>query len=305
MQFILPERSDVMALNECRIERETSLMSNRASGAVAVPVEGATMQTTMVAQRRLAFACSGWGSPTVVLETGLGADSAEWASVERGVASFARVYRYDRAGRGGSDRAPTHRDAYGIVDELHELLCAADVSGPYVLVGQSFGGLLMRVFAKRYRAEVAGLVLVDSMHEDQFAVLGPAFPPETPSDPPALADVRRFWTSGWKRTDSTIERIDFIAAIRQGLDVTSLDELPLHVITAGSYLHLPLPSASYGAKLQELWEGLQARFLLLSSRSSQTFARASGHFVQRDDPFTVVEAVRDVHQRALAAMGTI
>jgi pimeloyl-ACP methyl ester carboxylesterase len=240
-----------------------------------------------------------------VLETGLGAESAELASVERSVSSFARVCRYDRAGRGASDRAPTPRDAHAIVDELHELLRAADVSGPYVVVGQSLGGLLMRVFAKRYRAEVVGLVLVDSMHEDQFDVFGPAFPPATPSDPPALADIRRFWTSGWKSTDSTVERIDFVEAIRQGRAVTSLGELPLHVITAGSYLHMPLVPAFHREKLQGLWEGLQARFLRLSSRSSQTFARASGHFVQRDDPRTVVEAIRDVHQRALAAMKTI
>ena len=278
-------------------------MNTQTPNTMATRLDGASMQMINVDQRRLAFDCSGRGSLTVVLETGLGAESEEWKSVQRDVASFARVFRYDRAGRGASDRAPTPRDAHAIVDDLSGLLRIADISGPYVLVGQSLGGLLMRVFAEKYRPEVVGLVLVDSMHEDQFDVFGPTFPPATPSDPPALAQIRAFWTEGWKSTDSTVERIDLVEAIRQGREVTSLGELPLHVITAGSYLHMPLVPAVHREKLQGLWEGLQARFLRLSSRSTQTSARASGHFVQRDDPRTVVEAIRDVHQRALASMG--
>jgi pimeloyl-ACP methyl ester carboxylesterase len=278
-------------------------MKAHTSDAMAARPDEATMQTIRVDERQIAFACSGRGSPTVVLETGLGAESEEWTSVQNAVAGFARAFRYDRAGRGASDRAPLPRDAHAIVDELRGLLRKADVPGPYVLVGQSLGGLLMRVFAKRYRSEVVGLVLVDSMHEDQFDVFGPSFPPPTPSDPPTLAQIRAFWTGGWKSTDSTVERIDLVASIRQGREVTSLGELPLRIITAGSYLHMPLVPAAHREKLQELWEGLQVRFLRLSSRSTQTFARTSGHFVQRDDPRAVVEAIRDVHQRAFATMG--
>jgi len=73
----------------------------------------------------------------------------------------------------------------------------------------------MRVFAQEYRADAAGLVLVDSMHEDQFDVFGPTFPPPTPSDPPALEGMRRFLDGRLERLDSTVERIDFVEAIRQ------------------------------------------------------------------------------------------
>jgi pimeloyl-ACP methyl ester carboxylesterase len=300
MQFILERRSDVVR-SPIASELETLLMKAHTSDTTAARSDQAAMQIIRVDERQIAFACSGRGSPTVVLETGLGAESEEWTSVQKAVAGFARTFRYDRAGRGASDRAPTPRDAHAMVDELHELLRAADVSGPYVLVGQSLGGLLMRVFAKRYPAEVVGLVLVDSMHEDQFDVFGPTFPTPTPSDPPALAQIRAFWTGGWKSTDSTVERIDFVETIRQGREVTSLGELPLHVITAGTYLHMPLVPAAHREKLQGLWEGLQARFPRLSSRSTQNFVRTSGHFVQRDDPHAVVEAIRDVHRRALSS----
>jgi pimeloyl-ACP methyl ester carboxylesterase len=278
-------------------------MNKRIPDAMAPPADRSAMQFIRMEQRELAFACFGQGLPTVVLETGLGAESAEWETVERGVASFARVFRYDRAGRGRSTPAPTPRDAHMIVDELHGLLRLAGIPGPYVLVGQSLGGLLMRVFAQRYRSNVAGLVLVDSMHEDQFEVFGPTFPPSTPSDPPALAGMRQFWTGGWKRPDSTVERIDLLEAIRQGREVVSLGDLPLHIITAGTYLQMPLVPPTHRNALQGLWEGLQARFLTLSSRSTQTFARTSGHFVQRDDPQAIIEVIREVHQRARAATG--
>jgi pimeloyl-ACP methyl ester carboxylesterase len=270
------------------------------SDSFAARPDGTSTQLIKVGQRELAFACSGLGSPTVVLETGLGAESTDWASVQRSVASFARVFRYDRAGRGASDPTAAGRDAHAIVDELRGLIRIADISGPYVLVGQSLGGLLMRVFADRYRADVVGLVLVDSMHEDQFDVFGPAFPPPTPSDPPALAEMRRLWTGGWKTADSTVERIDLAEIIRQSRGVASLGELPLHIVTAGSYLHMPFMPKARREMLQGLWEGLQARLLQLSSRSTQTFVRTCRHFAQRDDPQAVVEAIRDVHQRVLA-----
>jgi len=130
----------------------------------------ATAKTRMIdiGGRRLALTCSGSGSPSVVLETGLGAESADWAAVQRGVEGFARVCRYDRAGRGASDPAPSPRTAADLADDLRYLLWAGGVPAPYVLVGHSLGGLLARVFAQRYAGEVAGIVLVDSMHERQF-----------------------------------------------------------------------------------------------------------------------------------------
>jgi pimeloyl-ACP methyl ester carboxylesterase len=260
----------------------------------AADMGAGSMQSVRIDEREIAFAVSGRGSPTVILETGLGAESADWEMVERELACFSRVFRYDRAGRGMSSPARGPRDAHMIVDDLHRLLRAAGVPGPYLLVGQSLGGLLMRVYAQRYPAEIAGLVLVDSMHEDQFAVIGPAFPPPLPSEPPALTEIRAFWTGGWKRPDSTAEHIDLVQAIQQGREVVSLGALPLHVITAGSYLHLPLVPADRRDSLQFLWEELQERFLRLSSCATQTLVRKSGHFVQRDDPGAVVEAVRDV-----------
>ena len=98
------------------------------------------------------------GGPTVVLEAGHGNDSTIWLSVQVAVGPDTRVCSYDRANApgGASDPAPTPRTAEEVVADLHALLAAAEVPGPYVLVGHSLGGLFVRLYAGRYPDEVAG-----------------------------------------------------------------------------------------------------------------------------------------------------
>ena len=124
---------------------------------------------------RLHIACSGLGSPTVVLESGLANRSADWDIVQPQVASLTRVCSYDRAGIGWSDNGPEPREPLRIASELRTLLARADVPGPYVLAGHSFGGLYMRMFASEYPDQVAGMVLVDASHPDQWAYAPPEY----------------------------------------------------------------------------------------------------------------------------------
>jgi pimeloyl-ACP methyl ester carboxylesterase len=113
--------------------------------------------------------CLGQGSPTVVLDGGLGEWSAQWVRVQQEVSGTTRVCAYDRAGMGWSEMGPEPRDAKQISSELHALLDVGDIEGPYVLVGHSFGGLYMQTYAARYPEEVAGVALVDSSQPDQFS----------------------------------------------------------------------------------------------------------------------------------------
>jgi pimeloyl-ACP methyl ester carboxylesterase len=114
-----------------------------------------------VGTHRLHVLEKGQGSPTIVLEAGLMSTVLSWSEIQRTLARSYRVVSYDRAGLGWSDLGPMPRTSERMVTELHTLLERAAIPPPYVLVGHSFGGLTMPLFAARYPQEAAGVVLVD------------------------------------------------------------------------------------------------------------------------------------------------
>jgi pimeloyl-ACP methyl ester carboxylesterase len=130
-----------------------------------------------VGGHRLHLICQGTGQPTVVFDAGLGDSHLSWAEVLPQVAQTTRACAYDRAGYGYSDDGPVPRSSARIAAELHSLLTKANIADQVVLVGHSFGGLNVRMYAYQYPCQVAGLVLVDPSHEDQL-----------PSWPPSVAD---------------------------------------------------------------------------------------------------------------------
>jgi pimeloyl-ACP methyl ester carboxylesterase len=117
------------------------------------------------------FRCTGEGSPAVVVEGGLGDFSTDWTLVQSGVAAFTRVCTYDRAGYAWSEPGPRPRTFAQINLELKEGLKALGERPPFVLVGHSFGGPVVRAYAAAYPGDVAGMVLVDGVHEDQRVVI--------------------------------------------------------------------------------------------------------------------------------------
>jgi pimeloyl-ACP methyl ester carboxylesterase len=114
-----------------------------------------------VGHHRLHIRCDGESGPPVIFDAALGGSSLSWSLVQPAVARLTRACSYDRASFGWSDAGPLPRTADRIADELHELLCAAAVPPPYVLVGHSYGGLVMRLYASRHPNDVAGLVLIE------------------------------------------------------------------------------------------------------------------------------------------------
>lgn len=149
-----------------------------------------------VGGRSLNLYCSGSGSPAVILESGGNANGYAWVLVQPKIAGFTRACWYDRAGQGWSDPPPTPRTSASIINDLHEVLHRGGVSPPYVLVGWSIGGELVRIFTAKFPDEVAGLVLVDSGHPDQNE------PPSEKSPynlmPPA---EREFLCAAWPAMD--------------------------------------------------------------------------------------------------------
>lgn len=126
-----------------------------------------------VGAHRLHLRCAGAGSPAVVFDAALGASSLSWSLVHPPVARVTTACTYDRAGFGWSDAGPRPRSAGRIADELATLLQAAGVAPPWVLVGHSFGGLVVRLLAARRPADVAGLVLVEPAIPEEWVQPAP------------------------------------------------------------------------------------------------------------------------------------
>jgi pimeloyl-ACP methyl ester carboxylesterase len=128
-----------------------------------------------VGGHRLHLNCAGTGSPTVILESGLGEAGAYWRWISTAIARDTKVCVYDRAGRGWSEPASVPQDGFAVARDLHVLLERAHVQGPFVLVGHSSGAQYVRIFAGRYPEQVAGMVLLDGQPAEAFEGL-PSFP---------------------------------------------------------------------------------------------------------------------------------
>lgn len=125
-------------------------------------------------KRRLYVVEKGEGAPTVLFEAGIAATNLNWHHIQQSVACFTATASYDRSGLGWSSPCHTQRTPRNIAAELHTMLQAAGIKPPYILVGHSFGGLVVRRYAVTYPEDVAGVVLVDPMRCDEWPPLNPA-----------------------------------------------------------------------------------------------------------------------------------
>jgi pimeloyl-ACP methyl ester carboxylesterase len=250
------------------------------------------MKPIQIDGRSLAYELTGRGETTVILETGIGAESAEWSPVEAALTYRARALRYDRAGRGASAPAADVRTVPDMLDDLNALLEASGARAPFLVVGHSFGGVLARAFAKARPRETCGLILAESMHPRQFDLLGPLFPKPADDDAKPLAEMRTFWQTGWRQTDSTAERVDFVRALAaDDISAGSLKNLPVRVLSAASFDAAPFIDEDARHRLQARWNELQRELVSISNDSESIFLEQSGHFIQRDQPDAIAHAV--------------
>lgn len=231
--------------------------------------------------RSLYLDCRGAGTPTVVLESGMGDGAGAWAAVHDALAQTTRTCAYDRAGRGSSDPRGRHTlaDAAG---DLRALLDAAGESGPFVVVGHSLGGDHVRLFADRYRDEVSGLVFVDTFNPDL----------ETDWIHPLLGPFRSEYEArldGLRAVVSSVEGLDWPASEAQ-LRATSLDGLPIEVLRAPRAE--PRLDEATNAAIAAAWEG--AYESLSPGLVRYQLAWGAGHVIQSDRPDLVIAAVRDL-----------
>lgn len=236
-----------------------------------------------VGGHRLHIDCVGTGSPTVVLQNGLGGMSVLWSRITEQASRTTRVCAYDRAGQGWSDDVDAPQDGVAIAEDLHALLERAGETGPYVVVGHSAGGPYAMTFAAHYPDEVAGMVLVDSMSPDAFGDL-PGFAAEQsmmhrglgvlPSltrlgtgrilptaawsslPEPAASQVRAIAASPRGMRSMRDEQSMYPKVFAQARRLTSLEAKPLVVLIATESIDK-----------NEEWVDLQARLAALSTNS--------------------------------------
>lgn len=281
-----------------------------------------------VGGHRLHIHCLGTGSPTVVVDGGAGAWSIFYRSLQERIAGTTRACVYDRAGLGWSEEGPAPRSSERMAAELEALLNASEERPPYVLVGHSLGGWNARLLAHRRPDLVAGVVLVESAHEEQWERLPPearsaleagirryrsaaaaarsgslpagSVPPGPfAEDQPSLrAAYRAQMTSALTYETMAAEVEGSTESAAAVAEIGDLGEIPLAVVTARNSFAafegtgIPVDAADAA------WFEMQRELVSLSDDSRWFVSETGDHRIQRTDPDLVVEAVLDVVDRA-------
>lgn len=262
----------------------------------------------------------GTGGPTVVMDAALGNNCLDWSLVQPEIEKFTRVITYDRAGYAWSDESPLERNSENMVKELHTMLHNSGVPAPYVLVGHSLGGVNVRLFASMYPDEVAGVILVDSSHEEQLEKL-PKFDLPWHLKPAAAIAISKlgisrfmnyFETDNSEKYSQNIQKLynlqklstkstralsyefsNFEQSFNQLKNAGGLlGDKPLTVITAGKQ---PTDeNLEPEDPWNKAWRELQSNLVTKSSHGKQVFAENSSHMINYEQPEIIVEAVREM-----------
>jgi pimeloyl-ACP methyl ester carboxylesterase len=270
---------------------------------------------------RLHIYCLGHGTPTIVVSPGVGVWSVQWSRIQDALAPDTRVCTYDRAGYGWSDLAPSPTSAARAAEELHLLLRTAGEAPPYVLVGESYGGYVARLFVARYHNEVAAVVLVESAHERQWDEIPEAttlmvqgrrqvkvarwlseigmfrvWPLDRGDDLPLTVRPRLIAAQANPQTYVALgnEMAGVLTSAQQVARAAPMGDLPLVVVSAGHSFdkffsskerHLTEP-------MNEKWMGLQNELARLSTNSVHMVSATATHGIAREQPDFVIAAIR-------------
>lgn len=247
-------------------------------------------QMLSIKDQRVRIVLDRKGTPAAVFESGLGEDASTWAAVQPEVAKFTTALAFDRPGLGASAPTTAPRDGVTLARELRDLLATAHLPPPYILVGHSLGGAVIQLFANQYPAEIAGLVLVDP--EDGRIVLGlksKLSAKEWHDRQAALARFGPMPAAVQREYDATVSQTGTeVARIRK------LPKVPTILLTATAVD----PSFPGNPQEQKLKWDLHRELMTANPAIKQVMVPKSRHYIQNDDPKKVIEAIREVWDRA-------
>jgi pimeloyl-ACP methyl ester carboxylesterase len=279
-----------------------------------------------VNHHKLHLYCVGSGSPTILLEAQATSSSVDWGYVQPQLAEITRTCAYDRAGFAWSEPGTPPRTAQQAANELHELLEAAGETGPFILVGASYGGHIVRIFAHDYPTEVQGVVLVDARPEKLYSI-----PKIQDQSRASLASLRVITFLG----DCGLSRL-FLATMKEKLipayavphynahpgsfeivfqsklwhaiyeealieetsdaqvaAIETYGDLPLIVLRHGKPMFASLPEQE-AQDMEQKWAAFQTEIASKSSNGQVIVAENSGHGIQFEQPSVVIEAVQQL-----------
>lgn len=286
---------------------------------VATPPEFATLPDG----RQMHMTCAGEGAPAVILDYGAGGTmKKDWGDLAATISAEAktRVCAYDRAGRGLSDPAATTRTAAAVASDIEQMLTAANIQTPVVVVGHSLGSYHVRQFANSYPDKTAGLVLVDPSGDGQLERFNAAIPQmaqlqadrvktqadlncvdrlvakPVPPDDPLAQQCGGNDPVAISATMSEIEEMPGASTASLVATRRSYGDMPVIVLTRTDYDSGMPPTFTQQDKdaMRSIWESMHAEMAALSTRGEQRFIPNAGHYIQRDAPEAVVKAVADV-----------
>ena len=267
-----------------------------------------------IGTHRLHINCIGEGSPSVIIDSGIGGFSLEWINIQNSLADNVRICSYDRAGYGWSEPGPAPRTTARIADELQTLLIEAKIPAPYILVGHSFGGYNIRYFASKHSELVTGMVLIDSSHPEQFnteefkrvsveskteytekrknsirvRIIRPIIAHNFPRENMRIAS--RLMMS-IKSKNTLMNELDFMeVSAKQVASRTNnrTHQFPVMIITRGKRVW---PENRIGDSRERQWSRLQSDLQNISFQSEQLMAYESGHIIHLDQPELVSESI--------------
>lgn len=249
--------------------------------------------------------CQGEGSPTVIVDVGLGDDSTDWLAVQQGVAADSRICVFDRPGYGWSDFGPQPRNSMRIAYELETLLDRAKIKPPYVMVGHSFGGYNIRIFTANHPEQVQGMVLVDASHEDQYERFQISLPQHYNRRSNILVLPKDIGDEAYMNKPKVLRERAFHAA---RAEISSLSQSAEQVQQHRKLPDIPLVIVSRGKPewfgdlsqqtREKTWTDLQQELYLLSPNSQHVFAHESGHDIPQKQPQIIIDAINNVIQQS-------
>lgn len=249
-------------------------------------------------RHRIEAVVFGGGRPVVVIEPALGGSAQAWRTIAEAAAEDTTVVTYNRAPYGASSPARDGRTPREIAADLHSVLRSLGTRSPLVLVGHSLGGIFIRTYAALHLDRVAGMVLVDSSHENQQRVLPGYFSPRerllVALTVPQLIVRSRQWRGGADRRSALREYRMFtrLSAADQALPAGGLGGRPLVVITRGS------ANATGADPLWQAWLGLQQDLARLSTNSRHIVSASPNHYLNEGDPKLLISAIAEVVRSA-------